>query len=81
MSEKYQALKKDRDQLPVFASKGEIMDAINNNSVVIIRGNTGCGKTTQVRINHVLYPLKFLINLCQISSLFIKKLIEEKSFL
>lgn len=24
------------------------MDTINNNSVVIIRGNTGCGKTTQV---------------------------------
>ena len=64
MSEKYQALKKDRDQLPVFASKGEIMDAINNNSVVIIRGNTGCGKTTQVRINRVFISFKISLSIC-----------------
>ncbi|KAK3930801.1 Dosage compensation regulator [Frankliniella fusca] len=38
----------DRQKLPVAAMKNDIMDAINNNSVVIIRGNTGCGKTTQV---------------------------------
>lgn len=39
---------KDRTSLPVFAKKNEIMAAINDNPVVIIRGNTGCGKTTQV---------------------------------
>ncbi|XP_046672255.1 ATP-dependent RNA helicase A isoform X2 [Homalodisca vitripennis] len=37
-----------RNQLPVAAMRNEIMTAINENSVVIIRGNTGCGKTTQV---------------------------------
>ncbi|XP_001604965.2 dosage compensation regulator isoform X1 [Nasonia vitripennis] len=38
----------NRAKLPVFAKKHEIMDAINENPVIIIRGNTGCGKTTQV---------------------------------
>ncbi|XP_012278832.1 dosage compensation regulator isoform X2 [Orussus abietinus] len=39
---------KERSSLPVFAKKKEIMTAINDNPVIIIRGNTGCGKTTQV---------------------------------
>lgn len=38
-----------RSKLPVAAMKNQIMETINDNSVVIIRGNTGCGKTTQVR--------------------------------
>lgn len=40
----------EREKLPVFLLKSEIMDAINDNSVIIIRGSTGCGKTTQVII-------------------------------
>lgn len=28
--------------------ESEILDAISHNSVVVIRGATGCGKTTQV---------------------------------
>ncbi|XP_017888277.1 dosage compensation regulator isoform X2 [Ceratina calcarata] len=39
---------KDRSRLPVFSIRNEIMRAINDNPVIIIRGNTGCGKTTQV---------------------------------
>lgn len=39
-----------RWHLPVYAMKQKILDAINENPVVIIRGNTGCGKTTQVCI-------------------------------
>ncbi len=38
----------ERSQLPVKNFKEQIMSAINNNPVVIIRGATGCGKTTQV---------------------------------
>lgn len=38
----------ERDQLPVKQFEEEIMAAIDNNPVVIIRGATGCGKTTQV---------------------------------
>lgn len=37
-----------RQQLPIFASRGKLMELINDNPVVIVLGNTGCGKTTQV---------------------------------
>ncbi|KAG8227388.1 hypothetical protein J437_LFUL000396 [Ladona fulva] len=43
-----QAMVKKRRELPVYNSMGKIMEAINENPVIIIRGNTGCGKTTQV---------------------------------
>ncbi|XP_026462459.1 dosage compensation regulator isoform X3 [Ctenocephalides felis] len=39
---------KEREQLPVYSMKGQIMEAINEHPVILIRGNTGCGKTTQV---------------------------------
>ncbi|KAK8766981.1 hypothetical protein V5799_006235 [Amblyomma americanum] len=38
----------ERYQLPVYNSYDSILDAIHHSSVVIIRGATGCGKTTQV---------------------------------
>ncbi|KAL0201001.1 hypothetical protein M9458_004188, partial [Cirrhinus mrigala] len=34
--------------MPVKNFEEQIMSAIHNNPVVIIRGATGCGKTTQV---------------------------------
>lgn len=37
-----------RETLPIHAKRREIMETINDNSVVLIRGNTGCGKTTQI---------------------------------
>lgn len=37
-----------RAELPIFKMKTEILNAIQENPVVLIRGNTGCGKTTQV---------------------------------
>lgn len=37
-----------RQKLPVADIRGQIMEAINDHPVVIIRGNTGCGKTTQI---------------------------------
>ncbi|CAH0763338.1 unnamed protein product [Diatraea saccharalis] len=47
-SQLYQESLREREQLPVYAMRSEIMNAINDNPVIIIRGNTGCGKTTQV---------------------------------
>ncbi|XP_025017864.1 dosage compensation regulator-like isoform X2 [Tetranychus urticae] len=41
-------ISQERSKLPVFNSKDQILEAINNNPVVIIRGSTGCGKTTQI---------------------------------
>lgn len=37
-----------RNELPVYAKKSEILEGIKQNSIVIIQGSTGCGKTTQV---------------------------------
>lgn len=41
-------IQQEREALPVKNFESEILDAIRHNSVVVIRGATGCGKTTQV---------------------------------
>lgn len=49
--EKFAKLKKLRDcqaNLPVAKYKDEIIEAVKNERVVIIAGDTGCGKSTQV---------------------------------
>lgn len=38
----------ERETLPVKNFEREILNAVHQSSVVIIRGATGCGKTTQV---------------------------------
>ncbi|XP_073427436.1 ATP-dependent RNA helicase A [Dendrobates tinctorius] len=43
-----QPILQERETLPVKNFEGAIMNAVYNNPVVIIRGATGCGKTTQV---------------------------------
>ncbi|XP_042664401.1 ATP-dependent RNA helicase A isoform X2 [Tyto alba] len=43
-----QRIQREREALPVKNFENEILDAIHHNSVVVIRGATGCGKTTQV---------------------------------
>ncbi|XP_056387862.1 ATP-dependent RNA helicase A isoform X1 [Hyla sarda] len=43
-----QPILQERESLPVKKFETEIMTAVHNNPVVIIRGATGCGKTTQV---------------------------------
>lgn len=37
-----------RSELPAFAKRNEILEIVKKNSIVIIQGSTGCGKTTQV---------------------------------
>ncbi|MGN0901727.1 MAG: ATP-dependent RNA helicase HrpA, partial [Succinivibrio sp.] len=39
---------KYNEELPVFSKKDEIVNAIKNNQVVIVAGETGSGKTTQL---------------------------------
>lgn len=41
-------IQKQRSQLPIFAEEQSIMESIKGNPVVIICGETGSGKTTQV---------------------------------
>ena len=44
----YQAMKKHRDQLPIAAFREEILQAIETSQVVVLSGETGCGKSTQL---------------------------------
>ena len=37
-----------RQNLPIFDKRAQILDLIQKNQVVLIKGETGCGKTTQV---------------------------------
>ncbi|XP_076045328.1 dosage compensation regulator mle isoform X2 [Oratosquilla oratoria] len=43
-----QKMLQSRSELPVFTKRNDILAAICDNPVVLIRGNTGCGKTTQI---------------------------------
>lgn len=43
-----QNMLENRQKLPIFQSKELLLNAINRNPVIIVRGATGCGKTTQV---------------------------------
>jgi len=48
--EKYRFDLNRNRNLPIYEQREEIVTAIKNNPVVILKGDTGCGKTTQVRI-------------------------------
>jgi ATP-dependent RNA helicase DHX37/DHR1 len=41
-------VEKSRSNLPIIMMEQEIMEAIFENSIVIVCGETVCGKTTQV---------------------------------
>lgn len=44
----YASVKASRAMLPITAMTDQILHAIDNNSVTLIAGSTGCGKTTQL---------------------------------
>lgn len=45
---KYKTIQNQRRSLPVFAVRQELLNVIRENSVVVIVGETGSGKTTQL---------------------------------
>jgi pre-mRNA-splicing factor ATP-dependent RNA helicase DHX15/PRP43 len=47
-SPKYYELLRKRQQLPVFEFKQDLEEKVRNNQIVIIEGETGSGKTTQI---------------------------------
>jgi HrpA-like RNA helicase len=49
----YQAMLKSRAALPMAAVKDQLLSKIKENEVLVVGGETGCGKTTQVCI-HIL---------------------------
>ena len=42
-------IRKDQQNLPIFQYKQQIIDTVKEYSVTVIAGDTGCGKSTQVR--------------------------------
>lgn len=46
--ERQDAIQQTRSQLPILQREQEIMEAVHNNAVVVIKGDTGSGKTTQL---------------------------------
>lgn len=47
-SDKYEAMQKVRRSLPAWEKRMEIMELLQSNQVIVISGETGCGKSTQV---------------------------------
>ncbi|PHH91374.1 hypothetical protein CDD83_735 [Cordyceps sp. RAO-2017] len=47
-SHKFQTMLESRAQLPMWQFRPQVLDAVDKNQVVIICGETGCGKSTQV---------------------------------
>lgn len=45
---KYQGLLKERQQLPVFKHRSAIVETLKRHRVVVVAGDTGSGKSTQV---------------------------------
>ena len=45
---KTKTIKQQREFLPIYATRQELLSVIRENSVVIIVGETGSGKTTQL---------------------------------
>lgn len=45
---RYQEMLNVRQKLPAYNLKDDIVGRINRNQVIVITGETGCGKTTQV---------------------------------
>ena len=41
-------IKKDQQNLPIYEHRDEIIEAVANNQVIVVAGDTGCGKSTQV---------------------------------
>uniref|UniRef100_A0A6P7GXC7 ATP-dependent DNA/RNA helicase DHX36-like isoform X1 n=1 Tax=Diabrotica virgifera virgifera TaxID=50390 RepID=A0A6P7GXC7_DIAVI len=44
----YKIMKVNREKLPAYSMKEQLINMINKNQVVLISGETGCGKTTQI---------------------------------
>jgi len=44
----YEALKEERKKLPIYPFRDEFLQAVNDHQVLVIVGETGSGKTTQI---------------------------------
>lgn len=61
LSSKYFEILEGRKKLPVFAKLDELEEAVDKNQAVIIEGETGSGKTTQIPQVRLFF---FLVVIC-----------------
>lgn len=47
-SHSHYQLRKDRCNLPIYRSRDELIAMVENNDAIVLVGETGCGKTTQI---------------------------------
>jgi HrpA-like RNA helicase len=47
-AKKINKIRETQASLPIFSSRVEILDALKKNQVILLAGDTGCGKSTQV---------------------------------
>lgn len=47
-SEAYQRMLPGREDLPIFRARSAILESVHNSQVVVLSGETGCGKSTQL---------------------------------
>lgn len=47
-SERYYSILETRRKLPVYQFKDELVKAVQENNIVVVEGETGSGKTTQI---------------------------------
>ena len=59
-SSKYYELLEKRKSLPIWDQKEAFIEAFKDHQVLVLSGETGSGKTTQVRILNVFKPYKIL---------------------
>ena len=59
-SDAYNHMLEQRSQLPVFQYKTALIEAVKRSRVIVVKGATGCGKTTQVcRMYYLLILISF----------------------
>ena len=45
---KLRKIRQDQENLPIYQYKSMIIEAVKEHQVVVVAGDTGCGKSTQV---------------------------------
>jgi len=60
---KQKSIREQREYLPIFAARTELLNIVRDNSVVVIVGETGSGKTTQLTQVSVFDSLPIKIDL------------------
>ena len=49
---KLKKIRTDQENLPIFQYRQMILDKLQQNQIVVVAGDTGCGKSTQVGTTH-----------------------------